>query len=157
MQIRSGFVLLVVATVGLWSAPLHAQERAGARAGVSADPEQFYFGGHIESAALVDRLSFRPNIEIGLGDGLTLVALNVEFVYDVPIQGRPVRVYLGGGPAANIFTFRDGRPRPGGTDVGGGFTLLVGVEHRDGLFAELKVGAIDSPNLKFGVGYNFRR
>jgi hypothetical protein len=30
------------------------------------------------------------------------------------------------------------------------------VEHRDGLFFEAKIGAIDSPDLKFGVGYTFR-
>jgi hypothetical protein len=28
--------------------------------------------------------------------------------------------------------------------------------HEDGLFAELKVGALDSPRLKFGVGYAIR-
>jgi hypothetical protein len=30
------------------------------------------------------------------------------------------------------------------------------VQHRDGLFFEFKVGAIDSPNLRFGVGYTWR-
>ena len=40
--------------------------------------------------------------------------------------------------------------------VGGGFNMLVGVQHAGGLFSELKVGALDSPTLKFTVGYQFR-
>ena len=34
--------------------------------------------------------------------------------------------------------------------------LLFGVENRGGLFFEVKVGAIDSPDVKFGVGFTFR-
>ncbi len=150
-------ILAAAALVWAVPAPSAAQAKAGVRAGVSADPNQFYFGGHVESLALLEHLSFRPNIEVGVGDRLTLVAFNLEFVYGFPIQRQPWRVYVGAGPAANIFSFRDSRPRGGETDVGGGFTLLVGVEHEGGLFAELKVGAIDSPNLKFGVGYNLKR
>ena len=44
-----------------------AQEHVGIRVGVSGDPDQFVFGGHIETAPLMDRLVFRPNAEIGLG------------------------------------------------------------------------------------------
>jgi hypothetical protein len=34
--------------------------------------------------------------------------------------------------------------------------LLVGVEAPRGLFFEFKVGVIDSPDFKFGVGWTFR-
>ena len=34
--------------------------------------------------------------------------------------------------------------------------FLFGAEARNGLFFELKVGVIDSPELKFGVGYTFK-
>ena len=44
----------------------------------------------------------------------------------------------------------------GDTDFGGGFNVGVGVQHRRGLFAEFKVGAIDSPEVKFMVGYAFK-
>ena len=40
-------------------------------------------------------------------------------------------------------------------DVEGGFNVLVGLQHRQGLFTEFKVGAIDSPSVKFTVGYAF--
>ena len=35
--------------------------------GVSIDPDQVYVGGHIETEPLVERLVFRPNVEIGFG------------------------------------------------------------------------------------------
>jgi hypothetical protein len=59
----------------------------------------------------------------------------------------------GGGPAAVLTTIdHDGENH---TDVDGGFNLLIGLAHRKGLFTELKVGVIDSPSLKIGVGYSF--
>ncbi len=145
-----GFVLLV-------AAPAEAQWRAGVRAGVSADPDQFFFGGHVESRPLIPRLTFRPNAEIGVGDDVTTVALNVEFAYWVTTD-EPWSVYFGAGPSVNLYSFdNDDRPgRDDDGDVGGGFNILVGAQHREGLFTELKVGMIDSPNLKFTVGYVFR-
>lgn len=123
----------------------------GLRAGVSADPDQFYVGVHYETDPLVDRLRFRPNVEIGVGDNVTLVALNFEFAYRAPLQRTAWSVYFGGGPSLNIYrSRRDTSPE-------GGFNILVGLAHRDGLFTELKIGAIDSPSVKFGVGYTFGR
>ena len=37
-----------------------------------------------------------------------------------------------------------------------GFNALVGVESSRGLFFEFKIGVIDSPDFKFGVGYTWR-
>jgi hypothetical protein len=156
---RTLLSVAVLTAICLAPAAARAQERAGARAGVSSDPTQFYFGGHFETRPLVEQLSFRPNVEVGLGDDSTLVALNFEFVYGIPLPDRsPWRVYLGGGPALNVRSFWESSPRRGeDSDTGGGFNLLVGLEHRDGLFAEVKVGIIDSPGFKFAVGYNFKR
>lgn len=144
--------LSLLAGLVVCSAPAFAQTHAGVRAGVSGDPDQFVFGGHIETKPLLPKLTFRPNVEIGVGDHVTLVALNVEFAYSIPLAGKPWRVYLGGGPAANIYNRSNG----GGSDVSGGFNLLVGAQHDDGLFVELKVGAIHSPSAKFVVGYAFK-
>ena len=38
-----------------FSTPAAAQD-AGIRGGISVDPDQFYFGGHLETPPLVDRL-----------------------------------------------------------------------------------------------------
>lgn len=137
------------------SAPAAAQT-FGVRAGVSGEPDQFFFGGHVETSPIIEHLTFRPNVEIGVGDHVTLVALNVEFAYWIPIENTAWSLYFGGGPAANIYSF-DNHGRGDGSDVEGGFNILVGVQHRRGLFTELKVGTIDSPDIKFTVGYVFKK
>ena len=144
------FRRLSIATflVGLLAAPAAAQT-FGAQVGVSLDPDQFYFGGHVQTPPVVDRLHFRPNVEIGLGDDITLVGLNFEFVYRFSTQ-YPWALYAGGGPALNIIDARRD------THSEGGFNVLIGVAHRNGLFVEVKGGAMDSPNFKLGVGYVFR-
>lgn len=135
-----------------WSTPVAAQD-AGIRGGVSIDPDQFYFGGHLETSPLVDRLYFRPNVEVGFGDDLTLIAANMEFVYKFSNR-RPWNVYAGAGPALNVYMFEGRGDNDAETEAG--FNFLVGVEQRRGLFFEFKIGAIDSPEFKFGVGYTWR-
>lgn len=145
----------VVLVAGLMAAlPSVAEAQGpGVRAGVSTGPDQVYVGGHYESGALADRLHFKPNAEIGVGDDLTTVALNFEFVYKVPIDG-PWSFYAGGGPAINIYSFDTGFDDESETE--GGLNFLVGLETTRGLFFEAKFGAIDSPDFKFGVGYTWR-
>jgi len=43
----------------------------------------------------------------------------------------------------------------GDSSAQGGFNLGGGIEHRAGLFAEAKVGFVDSASFKFGIGYRF--
>lgn len=153
MTARVQFLLSLLAVLGL-AAPAAAQG-PGVRGGVSVDPDQVYFGGHYETSPLVDRLHFRPSIELGLGDDLVTTAFNMEFVYKFPSR-TDWRLFAGGGPAVNFFSFDNDRGRGNGTETEGGFNFVFGVEQRDGLFFEIKVGAIDSPDLKFGVGWTFR-
>ena len=131
-----------------FSTPAAAQD-AGIRGGISVDPDQFYIGGHLETPPLVDHLYFRPNLEVGFGDDLTLLAANMEFVYKFTTS-RAMNLYAGGGPALNIFMTDDD------SDTEAGFNVLVGMETSKGLFFEFKIGVMDSPELKFGVGYTWR-
>ena len=136
----------------LMASPAAAQERNwGVRAGVSSDPDQFFFGGHYETKPLIERLTFKPSVEVGIGDDLTLIALNIEFSYHIPIEKKPFFLYAGGGPAANIFARDEGED-----SVGGGFNFFFGIQHNKGLFAEFKAGVGDSPDVKFMVGYAFK-
>lgn len=156
---RHRFSPIALAAVAVWLAaasPVRAEQAAGVRAGVSGDPAQFYFGGHLETSPLADRLRFRPNVEIGIGDNRTLVAFNVEFAWHFSESRRGWSPYVGAGPAVN-FIAHDSREGRDGSDVGGGLNFFVGVEHAQGLFTELKVGAIDSPSVKFAVGWVFGR
>ena len=144
------FLLTALVVVG--TAASAAAQTAGVRAGVSGSPDQFYFGLHYETQPLVERVHFKPNLEVGIGDSRTLVAINLEFVGKFPIQREPWTIYLGAGPALVINKLDNN-----GTNTGGGFNILLGVEHTRGLFTELKVGMIDSPSVKFAVGYIFGR
>ena len=124
----------------------------GVRGGISVEPDQFFAGGHFETAPLIDRLHFKPNIEVGFGDDVTHFGANFEFVYKLPLDTAPWTLYAGGGPALNIYSFEgveDSANEPG-------FNALFGAERESGLFFEVKLGAIDSPRVKFAVGWNFR-
>jgi hypothetical protein len=146
----AGLAVLAVLAVPEWA----SAQGAGIRGGVSIDPDQFYFGGHYETDALVDRLHFRPNIEAGLGNDLTLVGLNFEFVYKFP-RRNAWRIYAGGGPAINFYSFDRGPDRDRDSESEAGLNFLIGVQQTEGLFFEIKIGALDSPELKFGVGWSF--
>jgi len=148
-------VLLSLALVmGLAVTPALAQSGgAGIRGGVSGDPDQFYFGAHVDTGPLIEMLSFRPNVEIGLGDNLTTVAANFEFVYWIPLRRAPWSLYVGGGPALNVYRWDRGRDDDTNTEPG--LNVLLGIQHNRGLFTEFKLGFIDSPELKFGVGFSF--
>jgi len=132
--------------------PALAQD-GGIRGGISVDPDQFYFGGHLETSPLIDRLYFRPNVEVGFGDDMTLIGANMEFVYKFSTN-RSLNLYAGGGPALNIFMFEGDGDNDSETEAG--MNVLVGAETSRGLFFEFKIGFIDSPDFKFGVGYTWR-
>ena len=146
---RLGLCVLTASCL-LAAVPAAAQSRSvGVRAGASVDPDQFYFGAHVETRPLVDRIHFRPNVEIGVGDDTTLVAFNFDLAYKFKESSRWTP-YAFGGPALNIINANDD------TDAAGGFNFGLGIEHRQGLFGELKVGVIDSPSFKIGIGYRFK-
>lgn len=151
---RAAFALLAaawMASAGSVSSA-SAQDGPGLRAGLSANPDQFFFGGHYVTKPIWDQMRFQPNVEAGFGDGLTVVAFNVEFAYWMPI-GADWHAYVGGGPALNLFS---GNGKDHDEDVGPGLTILAGFRRRGGLFFEMKVGAFDSPDFKLAVGYTFR-
>jgi hypothetical protein len=148
---RSKLISLVVFAMCLGGAEIARAQplSVGIRAGASVDPDQFYFGGHVETGPIVDRIHFRPNVEIGVGNHATVIALNFELAYHFR-SNRPWHAYALGGPALNIVDVNDD------TGAHGGFNLGLGLEHRQGLFGEIKVGLIDSPDFKIGIGYRFR-
>src|SRR4030095_43887 len=102
MQIRASvwvclaFISLLFLSAAAPSA--RAQIAPGIQGGVSLDPDQVFFGGHVETSPLVDRLRFRPNGDIGLGDHVTSLGFNFDFTYAFTAN-RPWNLYAGAGPA----------------------------------------------------------
>jgi hypothetical protein len=154
VMLRRLVPLIVVVLPLLFAAPASAQQRFGLRAGASGSPGQFVFGAHVDTPELFDNFTFRPNIEVGVGDNRTLVGFNVEFAYWIPITDTAWKVYFPVGPAL-VITSRDVGGNGDGTEAGGGFNLGVGVQHARGFFTELKIGLVDSPEVRFSLGYVF--
>jgi hypothetical protein len=156
MQRRAGWIGIIAVCALFFAAPAFAQMGYGVRAGLSADPGQFHFGGHVETKPIFDKVTFRPNAELGFGDHLTLFTANLEFVYPLELQNKPARVYLGAGPAISIWSYDDEFAGFDDNNAGGGFNILAGVQHNKGIFGEVKIGFGDVPQVKFTVGYSFK-
>ena len=151
---RTWVSLVFLSAFMLAAGSASAQSGFGVRAGASATPDQFYLGAHVDVTEIVERFWFRPNAEVGFGNGLTLFSLNGEFVYDIPLKSSTRWVpYVGGGPAFLIGTVRTPLGRV--TDTGGGFNFVGGMRQRKGFMGEIKIGAIDSPDFKLGVGWTW--
>ena len=139
--------------------------RVGVRAGVGLDPEVITAGVHAKLGPFFNRNTFfRPNAEFAFGEVTTLVALNFEAVYRLPITPRQSRwsVYVGGGPGLNFIDRDFEEPLSEGRsisfndfDFDPGFNILTGVEFRSGLFLELKSTAWAVPHTRLLIGYNF--
>jgi hypothetical protein len=153
MCAKRTFVWAVVAVALLVSplavSPAQAQMRTGVQGGMSVDPDQIFFGAHVRTAPLVDQLRFRPSLDLGIGEDITLVGLNFDFTYSFRSK-QPWGMYVGAGPSMNISRFNNS------SNTQAGFDFIIGAQHRDGLFGELKVGAGGAPGLKLGIGYTFR-
>ena len=154
---RSTFVIsscLFILLLGFSSSAVaQKKERGvGARAGLSGNPGQFYIGGHLDLKEIRKDIVFRPNVEVGSGDGLFLFSLNAEAVYFWRGRSHEWQPYAGAGPAFVVQAFRSGQ---GDSGVGPGANFVVGIQQRKGLLVEAKVGAFDSPGFKAGIGWTW--
>jgi hypothetical protein len=117
-------------------------------------PDQVHFGFHAQ-VPITPSLRFQPNVEVGVGNDLTLIALNPELNYLLTTRG-PIKPYIGSGPGINVFDRR--RPfEDTYTDVGVNF--IFGIEAplsaRRSFLAELKVGVGNAPEFKLTFGVTF--
>jgi hypothetical protein len=138
--------------------------RLGVRGASALDPELFMFGVHSQMGPFFNENVYaRPNFELGFGELTTLVALNFEGVYRLPVTQRTSRwnIYAGGGPAL-AFSHRNfaeetdrGKIDFGDLDSDIGFNFLIGVQTREGMFLEMKTSAYAIPTLRFEIGFNF--
>jgi hypothetical protein len=137
----------------------------GVRAGVALDPELVMFGVHSQMGPIFSsRIVFRPNADFSWGEVTDMIALNLEAVYLMPRSSRHEwTTYVGGGPALNFieqtFSTSGGEHPVSFSDFNyqTGLNVLMGIEHRNGTFFEVKTGLYSSPApiLRLIIGKNF--
>ncbi|MDE3154921.1 MAG: hypothetical protein KGN76_07440 [Acidobacteriota bacterium] len=149
MRGRALAAVAAVIVCGAQARPALAQQGPGVEVGASGGPNQFYVGANYLTTPIADGVRFRPAFEVGVGDSETLVGVNFDFVDRIQLRRTPWKLYFGGGPGLNIIR------HAGVTNSGGGFDFVLGVQHPKGLFTEVKVGVLDSPSVKVGVGWTF--
>jgi len=127
----------------------------GPRAGVTIDPDQIHFGGHLDLGDLAPQLMLFPNIEIGLGDNRTVIAPMFEVDYRFREDWGSWNPYFGGG-IGPVFVSHD----RGGSNTELGVTLQGGIARQMSrasgfFFMEFKLGLVDYPDAKFTLGWSF--
>lgn len=153
--------LCALAAMALTAGAASAQTTWGLRGGMTIDPDQVHVGLHLNAGELFTDGWFIPNVEIGFGDDLTLVALNPELVYKFDRRNRSHwGFYLGGGLGVNFYSWDDNGGRGDNSNTEVGVNFLGGMTRRlsagNEMFLEMKLGAADSPDIKFTVGFNFQ-
>jgi hypothetical protein len=151
--------LILVPTL-LLAAAASADTAWGLRGGVTFDPDQVHVGAHLNAGELFDNGYFLPNIEVGFGDGATLIALNPELVYRFDHRTKSSwGFYAGAGLAINIYSWDGGDDHGDDSNTELGMNILGGMNRGlssgNELFLELKLGVVDSPDAKITVGITF--
>jgi hypothetical protein len=132
----------------------------GIRAGVSSDPDQVYGGVHFNLGEFATNVRFRPSLEVGFGDDVTLVQVNAEvhYVFNKVQVWKP---YVGGLVDFSWYDLDDAPPQADDSDTNVGLMGVGGVETRlksgVGMFFEGKIGLTDDdPDFKVGIGWSWK-
>jgi len=155
---------LILTLVLLAALPLVAQAAArvssiGPRFGFSVDPDQLVVGGQLGIGPIAKDLTFDPNLELGFGDDVTVVALNMDMHYHLRVSDSDWRPYAGFGVGINFISWDRPAPHMDGSDTEVGGNFIFGMEVPAGadskFFGELKLGLGDIPTLKILAGWNY--
>jgi hypothetical protein len=144
-------LLLLAAAPSAWAMAL------GPRIGYTDDEDfnQIHIGFHMELAEPIIGVKFNPNLEVGFGDDVTLLAFNGDFLYTFPeLATNDWSFYAGGGLALNIAKVDKGDDHKdlGLNAVGG---IVRKLEGGSDVFLELRLGLEDSPGFKITTGLIF--
>ncbi len=116
---------------------------------------QFHFGGHLKLGEIFPNVHLTPGLEVGLGDGFTIVTANGDVAYQfTELTTDPWGMYAGGSLSLNYL---DHEHLDGELDLG--FSLLFGgtrkLNNGHELLGEVRFGLLDSPDFKATIGYTF--
>jgi hypothetical protein len=137
----------------------------GPRVGLSIDPDQVFFGAHIDFGEAFPHVRFQPNVEVGFGDDITLIQADADFHYRFLESWDVWNPYVGGGVGMAHWSFDDVDDDIE-DDIDTSSTefqihAVGGIEKyvsSGKFFVESKIGIVDeSPDLKFLAGWTFFR
>ena len=155
---RNTFILLL--SVIALTLPMAASAEFlgwGPRAGLTVNPDQFHFGAHADLGSIASHVRLQPSLELGLGEDITLVALNGDLSYRFASRWDVWAPYLGGG--ASVFFTGEDNGLMDGAETGVGLSALGGIERGmssgSRFFVEGKVGFVDAPDFKVTAGWTF--
>lgn len=148
---RQGVRPLLLLTA-LLVVPAYADAQGiGFQGGATVDPEQIFVGTHVETGEIFRNFRFRPGIDGGFGGDYSLATINIEFLYHIEVGRSGWALYQGGGPAVVLLR------RQEDTNVHAGTFITFGFAHESGFFTDFKLGSLQSPTLKFAVGFTLRK
>jgi opacity protein-like surface antigen len=133
----------------------------GVRAGLSLSPDQFVFGGQLSFQGLAPDWTFDPSLELGFGDDVTVIAVNLDALYHLRLSGSDWRPYVGGGLGLAAVSWDNAHDLHDDSDNEVGLNVVLGfrVPTRSGQhwFTEMRLGVGDLPDLKVVGGFSFGR
>jgi hypothetical protein len=153
-------ILLILILIGATSVAADTRGAGfhgiGPRLGLTINPDQVHFGGHVDLGDLAANLMMIPNLEIALGDNQTTTGLSFELDYRFRSDWRSWTPYLGGSAGPIFRSYRHG-----GSDSDLGLYVQAGIaKELSGMkpsrfFLELKLGLSGTPDGRFTVGWVF--
>lgn len=130
----------------------------GAQAGMSMGPQRMMIGGHLAMRNIAHQVSFFPNADISFGDGYTIITLNPEFQYRLPMDGRR-EAFVGGSISLVHYRFDLGLDDVAFSLTRPAVVLTGGIEQPMGSgrgFVHLGVGLSTwYPDARLAVGFTF--
>jgi len=128
----------------------------GPRVGLTFNPDQVHFGGHIDFGDLAPNWMMLVNLEVGIGEDRTTVAPSFELDYRFRDNWGVWTPYLGGGLGPVFYSHDNGGSS---SDFGAYMQFGVGkgsAGNQSGhFFIEGKLGLADAPDFKATVGWTF--
>lgn len=122
----------------------------GARMGYThwSGLDQVHLGGHAKLGEIFPNAELTPGVEVGFGGGFTVMTINGDLVYKfTELTNHPWGLYGGGSLSLNYLD----------SDFDLGLSALIGTTYKlsDGneILGEVRLGFLDSPDLKITFGY----
>jgi len=151
------FPLAVLVMIGMPALAQAEFQGWGPRVGATVNPDQFHFGAHADFGGMRSHLRFEPSMELGMGDNLTVLALNGDVAFRFASRWDTWTPFLGGG--GSVFFVGDDNGLMDGTETNAGLSALGGIEKGlssgSRFFLEGKVGFIDAPDFQINAGWTF--